>query len=462
MGLDSPLFLLVCLPGLLAVYALTPARRSQALLLCASLLFYALTDWTSLPVFLASVACNMLLALGIERCGPFWRKPLLTLAVTANLLLLGYAKYFTFLLGQIPGLEGMAAMAPKTLPLGVSFFTFAAIAYLVDVARGQCPASRDPVRFGLFMAFFPKITAGPIARFQQMFPPGGAVGRMSLEGLCQGLSRFAVGLAKKTLVAGQLGVLADAAFSERPGNLDMGTAWLGLACYTLQLYYDFSGYTDMAVGLGRVFGYTVPENFNYPYAAQSVRQFWRRWHMTLSGWFRDYLYIPLGGGKTAPWKVYRNLLVVFTLCGLWHGASWSFVVWGLWHGVFLALERTALGHRLDQAPRPVRHAYCLLAVCLGWVFFRAPDFGAALSYLGALVGLGSSGFAYTWMTRINHQVFLIFVVALVGAIPAVPWLRERLGGAAALAGAALPPVLLALSIMQLASGTLSPFIYAQF
>lgn len=462
MGLDSPLFLLVCLPALMAVYALTPVRLGRGLMLAASLAFYALVDARSLPVFAASIALNMLAALWMERLGPAGRKRVLALGVAANLGLLAYVKYSAFLLSQIPGLEALTAQVPRSLPLGVSFFTFSAVAYLVDVSRGECEAQRDVARFSLFMTFFPKITAGPIARYQQMFPPGAEVGRITLEGAVQGLTRFAVGLAKKTLVAGQLGFLADAAFGERAGNLDLGTAWLGLLCYTLQLYYDFSGYTDMAVGLGRIFGYPVPENFNYPYVSRSVREFWRRWHMTLSAWFRDYLYIPLGGGRGATWKVYRNLITVFALCGLWHGASWSFVVWGLWHGVFLVFERTPAGRALDRAPAPLRHVYCLLAVGLGWVFFRAPDFPAALAYFQALAGLGSWDFTYTWMVRVNAQLLTVLAVACLGAAPAVPWLRERLGGLAPLARSVAAPALLALSVMQLASGTLSPFIYAQF
>jgi alginate O-acetyltransferase complex protein AlgI len=297
-----------------------------------------------------------------------------------------------------------------------------------------------------------------------------------------------VGLAKKVLVAGAMAPMADAAFGERTGNLDMGTAWLGLLSYALQLYFDFSGYTDMAVGLGRMFGYRIPENFNYPYVSQSVREFWRRWHITLSSWFRDYLYIPLGGGRVAPWKVQRNLLVVFVLCGLWHGASWNFVIWGLWHGLFLALERTALGRAIDRLPRPVRHVYALAAVGLGWVFFRAPDLPHAWDYFQALAGRNSGSFDYTWMVRATREYLTLLALGILGSTPVLTWLRARpehpgsspgkdkdqgqsqlptwlgarLARASALAGLVLPPALLALSLMQLAAGTHSPFIYAQF
>jgi len=340
------------------------------------------------------------------------------------------------------------------------------VAYLVDVSRGQQTPEANPLRFGLFMAFFPKIVAGPIARYHDMFPEGAWPARPTLEDLRAGLTRVAVGLGKKVLVAGTLGAMADAAFGEPAGRLDAGTAWLGLASYSLQLYFDFSGYTDMAVGLGRIFGYRLPENFNYPYVSQSVREFWRRWHMTLSSWFRDYLYIPLGGGRVAPWKVQRNLLIVFALCGLWHGASWSFVVWGLWHGLFLALERTRVGRALDGLPRPLRHCYALAVVGFGWVFFRAADFSQALAYFSALAGHNQGGFDYTWMVRVNRQYLAALAVGLLGCTPALPWLAARLDAHAPALGRAAgrlaAPALLAAAILQLAAGTHAPFIYAQF
>lgn len=462
MPVDSPLFLLVFLPVLLGVFVLCPVRWRAALLLAASLLFYALSDATSLPLFALSIAFNMLVGLAIQQASGSRRDALIALGVGANLIFLAWSKYLGFLMAQIPGLGFLKAAAPASMPLGVSFFTFSAIAYLVDIGRGSCRAERNPVRFGLFLAFFPKITAGPIARWRDMFPESGGTGRPGLEDVRVGLTRVAVGLAKKVLVAGAMAPMADAAFGEPAGHLDMGTAWLGLVSYSLQLYFDFSGYTDMAVGIGRMFGYNLPENFNYPYISQSVREFWRRWHITLSSWFRDYLYIPLGGGRVAPWKIQRNLLIVFVLCGLWHGASWSFVVWGLWHGVFLAMERTALGRALDALPRPLRHAYAILAVGLGWVFFRSADFTQAVAYFQALAGLTSGSFDYTWMVRVNREYLVVLALAVAGSAPVVPRLAARLGGAAPLAARLLPPALLALALMQLAAGTHSPFIYAQF
>lgn len=500
MPIDAPLFLLAFLPALLGLFSVCPARAREGLLLVASILFYALSDVVSLPLLALSMVWNMLVGILIERTSDRFRPLLLALGVGANLMLLAWSKYFIFLLSQAPGLEPLKTLAPASLPLGVSFFTFSAIAYLVDIARGDAKAQTNPVRFGLFLAFFAKIAAGPISRWRDMYPEDGLAGRPSLEDVRVGLSRLAVGLAKKVLVAGTLAPMAESAFGEQAGHLDTGTAWLGLVSYALRLYYDFSGYTDMAVGLGRMFGYRLPENFNYPYVSQSVREFWRRWHITLSTWFRDYVYIPLGGGRVAPWRTQRNLVVVFVLCGLWHGAGWHYVVWGLWHGVFLALERTGLGRTLMRLPRPLRHGYGLLAVCLGWVLFGAGDLSRAATYFQALLGLGSGSFEYTWMVRVNREYLVILAVAVLGCTPLVPWLRARLtvlaglaeplghagawpgpvegkgpGGvgrrrwpsaclnrAADLAAQLLPAALLVLSLLQLAAGTHSPFIYAQF
>ncbi len=459
MPVDSPLFLLAFLPLALLAHWLCPRSGRTGLLLALSLLFYALSDIASLPLFLGMACFTMLAGLGIERAGGPARSVLLVLGVAGNLAFLVWAKYFLFFLAQIPGLEKLASLAPASLPLGVSFFTFSAVSYLADVAAGRVQAGRGPARFGLFLAFFPKIAAGPIARWSDM---RGEPAAPNAQDLREGLTRVALGLGKKVLLAGGLGPMADQAFALRPDQLDAGTAWLGLVSYSLQLYFDFSGYTDMAVGLGLIFGYRLPENFNYPYISQSVREFWRRWHMTLSTWFRDYLYIPLGGGRGEAWRVQRNLLIVFVLCGLWHGASWSFVVWGLWHGVFLALERSPVGKALDALPRPLRHLYALLAVGLGWVFFRATDFTQAVGYLRALVDFGADGFAYTWRVRVNREYLAVLGVALVAATPVLPWLGQRLGRAGDLAGRALAPALLALALMQLAAGTYSPFIYAQF
>lgn len=461
MAVDSPLFLFVFLPILLGVFLISPSSWRSPILLAASLVFYAATDAVSLPLFLAAAAFTMLMGLLVEPARGRLRSIFLGIGVVGLLGLLGWSKYTLFAISLIPGLEGLKAAAPSAMPLGVSFFVFSAISYLVDIFRRQLAAETNPLRFGLFLSFFPKIAAGPIARYPDMFPVRApAIER--LEDLLQGLIRLSIGLAKKVLLAAALAPMADAAFAQPAGELDMATAWLGLISYSLQLYFDFSGYTDMAVGLGRMFGYKLPENFNYPYTSQSVREFWRRWHMTLSTWFRDYLYIPLGGGRGPAWKVQRNLLAVFTLCGLWHGASLSFVVWGLWHGLFLSLERGFLGKLMDGAPRPVRHAYALLAVGLGWVFFRASDLTHAVAYMKALFGYSLEGWAYTWMVRATDLYLLSLAAAVCAAMPVAPWLAGRLGALRPVLAPVTASILLAAALLGLAAGTQAPFIYAQF
>ncbi len=475
MSLETPLFLFLFLPAALGGFFVLPRRARPFVLLLTSLVFYAMGDVSALPGLAASILGNFALGLALERSrGTDRGRMLLALGLAANILFLALAKYLAFAVSALPFLPAMgvdAVFGPP--PLGISFFTFQAVSYLMDVSRGGIAAETSPVRFAVYLSFFPKIAAGPIARYAAMLP-GLLDPRPGLADFAAGTTRFAVGLAKKTLIAGTLGPVADAAFSPRPlgGPLDMGTAWIGLLAYSAQIYFDFSGYTDMAVGLGRVFGVTLPENFDHPYVSRSVREFWRRWHISLSTWFRDYLYIPLGGGRVSPARVRRNLLVVFVLCGLWHGANWTFVVWGLWHGAFLVLERTRAGRVMDKAPPALRHAYALLAVMLGWVFFRSADLAQAGNYLAALFSFRLDGLEYTWITSVTRQAMAAFGAALVFSLPSGGLFRAggdivaRLGppgrGVVFATRALAPAALMLLSVMRLAAGTYSPFIYARF
>jgi len=464
-----------------------PGRGRAWGLLAASLFFYAWSGPGVFPVLFASIVFNYFLgrALGkrpaepIEPIGPggsggsggSGRKALLAFGVIANLCVLIFFKYLSFAADNLPwlsglGLEELAARTP--LPLGVSFFTFQAVAYLVDIYRRSAPAETNLARLALSISFFPKITAGPIARHAAI-AAGLTAPKPSIDGLSQGAARFVMGLAKKVLIAGTLAPLVDEAFAQagRAGALDTPTAWVGLLAYGLQIYFDFSGYTDMAVGLGRMFGVRLPENFNYPYTSVSVQDFWRRWHITLSSWFRDYLYIPLGGNRRAPARVYFNLITVFVLCGLWHGAAWTFVVWGLWHGLFLAVERAGLARVLDKCPRAVSRVYAVAAVMLGWVFFRAPALRDALAYLRSLFSFTVSGFDYYQMTFLTHQALLALALGVIFSGPVAPRLRslgDRLFGPmpAEALRCGLILCLLAVAVMQIAVGATTPFIYAKF
>ena len=364
------------------------------------------------------------------------------------------------------------------LPIGISFFTFHAISYVVDVYRHDASAQKSPVHAALYLLLFPQLIAGPIIRYHDIADQL-ARRNVDLEGFAYGVRRFVIGLAKKVLIANVVAGPADRIFAMPGSQLTAAHAWLGLLCYTLQIYFDFSGYSDMAIGLGRMFGFRFPENFRYPYVADSVQGFWRRWHISLSTWFRDYLYVPSGRQpRDARRGVYGNLVVVFFLCGLWHGASWSFVVWGLWHGLFLAVERLGLGRRLETLWAPLRHLYALAVVTTGWVFFRADTLAAALVYLRALAG-GSPAMptAYSPVFFLTNDVVLAVAAGLAGALPLAPVLgrcRERWAApapgvariagdwAAALVSSAAQAALLVASCLQIAAGTYSPFIYFRF
>ena len=442
----------------------------NALLLVASLFFYAWGEaaWTGL--LLASIAVNYGFGRWIDASRGPVRSRALALAVAANLSGLAAFKYANFAVGawnDVGAALGLAPIQldPVHLPIGISFFTFQAITYVVDVHRGDAPVERSPLRVALYISLFPQLIAGPIVRFREI------ASRLrersaSAEDAAEGVRRFVFGLGKKMLVANTLAIPADAIFALPPAELSAPVAWLGAVCFGLQIYFDFSGYSDMAIGLGRIFGFRFPENFRHPYTARSVREFWRRWHITLSSWFRDYLYIPLGGSRRGTARTAVNLLSVFVLCGLWHGASWTFLVWGLLHGAWMVAERAGLGRLLERAPAPVASVYTLLAVTIAWVFFRADDLGHATGYLAALLSPGGDPEGlHPVVLFLDARVALGLAVAAVGCTPWLEALRARVDvdaaafRAARFAGAQL--VLVACA-MALASSTHNPFIYFRF
>jgi alginate O-acetyltransferase complex protein AlgI len=362
-------------------------------------------------------------------------------------------------------------VATVNLPIGISFFTFQAMSYVIDVYRGEGKPQRNPINFALYIAMFPQLIAGPIVRYRDIAAQL-IERRVTLEGFSEGVRRFVLGLGKKMLIANTVAQVSDQIFAVPTDQLTLGMAWLAVVCYTAQIYFDFSGYSDMAIGLGRMFGFRFLENFNYPYIARTITEFWRRWHISLSSWFRDYLYIPLGGGRVSAPKIYRNLVVVFLLCGLWHGASWSFVVWGLFHGAFLVIERIGLRVWLERRGVLLRHVYTLMVVMVGWVFFRAETLGSAVSFLAAMAGLGTgSGLEYHAGLYLDATVVTALAAALVGSMPWMPalsaWFEARTRPAWLEAGVALGSyaglivVLLGCSALM-AAGTHNPFIYFRF
>ena len=480
MVFDSPVFVFLFLPLVLLLYYAGPMKGRNLLLFTASLLFCAWGDVSSLRVLILSILGNYVFGLVLERTySRKSRRVILGLALSLNLVLLLYYKYLKFAIVNFAALGMVDSSAFDftgwRLPLGISFFTFAAIAYQVDIYAERARADRNLVDFGLYLSHFAKLIAGPIVRYRDVAAEIKAR-ETTPECFAEGVRRFVIGLGKKVLIANSVAMFADEAFKS-PGGLDMPTAWLGIVCYTIQLYFDFSGYSDMAIGLGRMFGFTFMENFNYPYISQSIHEFWRRWHISLSSWFRDYLYLPMGGNRVSPARTYFNLAVVFLLCGLWHGASWSFIAWGAYHGLFLVMERAGLGRALKRAWAPLRHFYAVLVVMIGWVFFRADDLPQALAYLRAMFSFSFDSFDYYYMNFVSRQLLLVLTVGVIGSAPVLA-LPKRLRDQIEMRNnsrmlslydlncsvimVAFVVCLFIASAMQLAITTYSPFIYAKF
>ncbi len=489
MVFSSPLFLFLFLPIVLALYAMLPGIRSRnACLLVVSLLFYAWGEVAFIFLLLASTLINWFLGLRVDReQDPRRRKSAVTLAITLNIGLLVFFKYASA--GIINDVNAVAntvlsifhlpemQIGDVRLPIGISFFTFHALSYVVDIYRRKSSAARNPADTALYIFFFPQLVAGPILRWSAIAPQ--LLQRtITREGFAEGIRRFAGGLAKKMIIANAVALPADQIYSLPAGELTPALAWFGTLCYTVQIYYDFSGYSDMAVGLGKMFGFKFLENFHHPYIAQSVKEFWRRWHISLSGWFRDYLYIPLGGNRCSEPRNMLNLVIVFFLCGLWHGANWTFVVWGLYHGVFLVLERTRFGSWIERLPHIIRHCYALLAVMAGWVLFRAETFPQALAFFSNMIGLATPGGVTQPLARYaSHQSIFALAVGALFSMPSWAWFKmrlaravermpDKLGSAATTAGMTLECVLiiglLFISSVWLAGGTYNPFIYFRF
>jgi len=381
MTFSSIPFLFYFLPLFISLYFLLPGRNF--VLLTGSLIFYAWGEPVLVLVLLASLVANHEIG---KRVGGATGRIWLMAGVGINLLVLGLFKYAAFL-GAFLGISP-TAFDGLHQPIGISFYTFQAVSYLIDLSRKDAPPPRGFVDTALYISMFPQLIAGPIVRYKSVAEQLQSRTH-SFEKFSKGAQVFILGLAQKVLLANTFAEVADLAFDAETG-LTAGAAWVGLAAYSFQILFDFAGYSNMAIGMGLMFGFYLPQNFDFPYVSQSLTEFWRRWHMTLSGWFRDYLYIPLGGNRVSPWRTYLNLWIVFILCGLWHGAAVAFIFWGVYHGAILVLERAFLGRWLDAIPRIFRHIYLPLVVAIGWVPFRTENMGDALTYYGALIG-GQAG-----------------------------------------------------------------------
>ncbi len=432
----------------------------NAFLFVASVFFYTWGEGGFVLVLLGLLVANYAFANAIARnqaanhTGKRW----LIAAIVFDLGLLVYFKYTGFLAANLSW-----PIAEIHLPIGISFFTFQAISYVTDVYRREVPAQQNFLRFGLYVFLFPHLIAGPIVRYKDIASQL-SERCVTRDSFAEGVRRLIFGLAKKVLIADTLAVVADHLFRLPASDLTASAAWLGMVCYALQIYFDFSGYSDMAIGLGKMIGFDFLENFNYPYTAASVTEFWRRWHISLSSWFRDYVYVPLGGNRGG--KTYRNLLIVFVLCGIWHGANWTYLIWGVLHGVLLIIERLGLGAILLKLPRPFRHVYTLVVVTVGWTFFRAQTSAQAVAIIGAMFGFAEG--TYTAADIVKNSTIVALAIGAIAALPVhrlatrlenCSWGIEAVGHMVKLA--ALAGIMLVVA-SWLAGNTYSAFIYFRF
>lgn len=478
MVFSSLTFLFLFLPIVLLLLSLCRKIPYQnTLLFVSSILFYAWGGVGYTFILLVSIVVNYLSGIVLQQY-PVRKRLWLAVSVILNLSMLLFFKYANFLVDNFNILGGVFGMSPVTirhivLPIGISFFTFQGISYLVDVYRGSTQAQTNFLKLGTYIALFPQLIAGPIIRYHEIEPQL-SERTFSLDNLYEGIKRFCFGLFRKVFIANQLALISDDIFSRAPDTLSSPVAWIGAIVYSLQIYYDFAGYSDMAIGLGRMFGFRFPENFRFPYISESVREFWQRWHITLSAWFKDYLYIPLGGNRKGKYRTYLNLYIVFFLTGLWHGASWTFVIWGLMHGSFMVLERVGFDRLLGKMFRSVRHLYTLLVVVVAWVFFRSDNLDYALQFIGRMFSFHNEQGAMIFLQFYNQPLYnLAGIVSLIGCTPLLARLndgwKERIHSGSGFLwhvrhiGVIIAvTVILVLSCCFLVTGSYNPFIYFRF
>ncbi len=413
MVFSSITFLFFFLPVVLAVYYLVPERAKNPILLLASILFYAWGEPVYVVLLLLSIIFNYFCGREIDADSenPAKAKRCLIAAVVFNVLILFFFKYYGFVLDIVNSLvPEEIAYRELSLPVGISFYTFQEISYLVDIYRRKVHSQKNILNFALYIAMFPQLVAGPIIRYEDIEKQL-TERKISIWKAGQGAALFIFGLAKKVLLADTAGKIFEQISADPAGSLSALTAWIGCISFAFQIYFDFSGYSDMAIGLGKMFGFEFRKNFDHPYVAKSVSEFWRRWHISLTSWFREYVYIPLGGNQCSVSDNIRNLLIVWLLTGMWHGAAWNYIVWGVYYGVILVMEKYVWGASVDQMPRIVRHIYTMVIVLVGWVFFFSPSLGYALRYLAAMIG-GGAGIADMegWFILTSH--WLMYLAAL--------------------------------------------------
>ena len=470
-------FIFAFLPIVLTVYFIL-LRRNVLLkniwLFAASLFFYAFGEGSFILLMLGEILLDYLLALFLNRSQKRWaRRTLLSIAIISNIGILGIFKYASFVCVDILHLppDAIGIATDIHLPLGISFFTFQALSYVLDVYMGKVAATGSFLNVGLYVSFFPQLVAGPIVRFTDI---ADAINnrKESIDGFSSGVVRFLIGLSKKVLIANNMALVADAAWKLIIGDrleASVAMAWLGAISYTLQIYFDFSGYSDMAIGLGKIFGFDFPENFKHPYIATSLTEFWRRWHISLSSWFRDYVYIPLGGSRRGEARTYINLMIVWLLTGIWHGANYTFVVWGLLYGILLMIEKVICAHKAIRKQSLIQriagHFYTMIVVTLAWVIFRSDSINDAAIYILGMFGRGSGKLVDRVFVAYLKQNICFYIPAIIGCMPILESLEIKFGEKNPIYNVAFGATVLAgfvISVSYIINNGYNPFIYFNF
>ncbi len=464
MVFSSITFLYWFLPAVILIYFAVPKAAKNYVLLAASFLFYFWGEPKYCLLMLTACIVGYLSGLLVEKHrGTKFSKPILIGSVGILLLILGFFKYTNFFISTFAGLTGLEAkLLDIVLPIGISFYTFQIISYIIDVHRGEVPAQRNPFTLATYVSLFPQLIAGPIVRYQTVADE--LKNRThSFEMFSYGVGRFIIGLSKKIIIADSL-----AAFADKFGTDTVLACWLSAICFSLQIYFDFSGYSDMAIGMGRMFGFNFMENFNYPYISRSISEFWRRWHISLGSWFRDYVYIPLGGNRCSKWRWFLNILVVWSLTGLWHGAAWNFVIWGLFFAFFLLIEKLFLGRYLEKIPKVFGILYVLFFVNISFIIFNAPTLSDALRHIGGMFGFTGLDFSDASVLYYLQSALLLIILAAFFATPFPKKLVTKLNSYSVVQKISIvaePLIYIALLIIctgYIVGGSFSPFLYFRF
>ncbi|MCC8104353.1 MAG: MBOAT family protein [Clostridiales bacterium] len=473
MVFSSLLFLFRFLPAVLLCYYLVPRRARNLVLFLFSLVFYAWGEPVYIILMLVTILVSFAGGIAVDamkRGGrPGAARNALIVSLAVSLSLLAFFKYADFAIGTVNTLTGAGLeLLNLALPIGISFYTFQTMSYTIDVYRGEANVQKNLISYGAYVVMFPQLIAGPIVQYKTIDAQLRSR-RETPEEFAQGVHRFLIGLGKKVLLANNAGELWDTITAMTVSEIPALTAWMGLAAYTFQIYFDFSAYSDMAIGLGQMFGFRFSENFNYPYISRSITEFWRKWHISLSTWFREYVYIPLGGNRVSTVRHLRNLMIVWLLTGFWHGASWNFVAWGLYYGILLVLEKYIFGRYLEKLPSVVRHFYCMFVVMLGWNLFMFGDFSESLTYFGALFGSYGAGLWNSETVYLFYNNVVLLVLLILGSTR----LPKKLGDAFLACFAGKDVVILVargllytgiflLSVAWLVDASYNPFLYFRF